>query len=122
MHRVKTSRIFSVTLFSLAVMAVLLRPYFAYQLSVSRHLASNPVALNNLLQRLVKKKDDHHSVDKSELSAIKCIQNKVLPLSSRATSTHHSYKGFALPLKQLAYFTKVFHPCPYYKLFSEFRL
>src|ERR1700712_2289877 len=51
---------YQILLFSFAVLMVLLRPYTAYRISMRSDIASDPVKINSLLQRLVKKKDDHH--------------------------------------------------------------
>ena len=53
-------RVYSILIFVLGTMMLLLRPYMIYQLTQKNALANNPVKAYSLLQRLVKKKDEHH--------------------------------------------------------------
>jgi len=59
-----------VLLFAFAVTMVLLRPYAAYRISMNPNFAGDPVKVNSLLQRLIKKKDEHHATDYENLEAI----------------------------------------------------
>lgn len=66
-----TSRNFiHVLLFAFAVVMVLLRPYAAYRISMNPNFAGDPVKVNSLLQRLIKKKDEHHATGHESLQAI----------------------------------------------------
>lgn len=47
--------------FSFAILMVLLRPYAAYRITSQAGFIKDPVKINNMLQRLVKKKDEHHA-------------------------------------------------------------
>jgi hypothetical protein len=55
-------RVFRVLIFALGTMMLLLRPYMIYQLTQKKAQANNPVKVYSLLQRLVKKKDEHHEL------------------------------------------------------------
>lgn len=59
-----------VFIFSFTVLIVLLRPYAAYQISMRPDIANDPVKVNSLLQRLIKKKDDHHMVIDEAMAAV----------------------------------------------------
>jgi hypothetical protein len=60
----------NVLLLAFAVVMVLLRPYAAYRISMYPNFAGDPVKVNSLLQRLIKKKDEHHATDYENLEAI----------------------------------------------------
>jgi len=62
-------RKYRIILFSFGVMMILVRPFMAYQLSTTSDFGKDPQRIYNLLQRLVKKKDDHHA-DDNELTAV----------------------------------------------------
>jgi hypothetical protein len=49
-----------ILVFTMAVTMLLLRPYLVYQMTGQRVLHSDPAKAYSLLQRLIKKKDDHH--------------------------------------------------------------
>jgi hypothetical protein len=51
-----------ILVFAAAVVMLLLRPYIVYQMTSQKALADNPAKAYSLLQRLVKKKDEHHEV------------------------------------------------------------
>ncbi len=53
-----------ILILSVAVIMVLLRPYAAYQLSNHADLAADPRKTYDLVQRLIKKKQDHHATIK----------------------------------------------------------
>nr|WP_067057407.1 hypothetical protein [Mucilaginibacter sp. L294] len=57
-----TRRRFNIWFFSIGVLMLLARPYLAYQMSAANATAENPAKAWNLLQRLVKKKDEHHEI------------------------------------------------------------
>ena len=59
-----------VLLFAFAVVMVLLRPYAAYRISMNPNIAGDPVKVNNLLQRLIKKKDKYHTIAGESMEAI----------------------------------------------------
>jgi|GEM_PF-5602109 len=119
----KAKQTTKVLVFTLAVIALLLRPSLTYQLAVSQHLSRDPVALNRLLQRLVKKKDDHHAVNAGELSAMQCAENKVPPPLRQAQAARQlNAAGPVFPVKQPAWFAMVYPSRAYYKLFSAFRI
>ena len=123
MAHIKVKQITKLLIFTLAVMALLLRPYMAYHLAQSQHLSRDRVALTSLLQRLVKKKDDHHTVNAGELFATQCIENKIPQLRCVQAAPHKNAIGAPiLLLKQSARIAKVYHSTAYYKLFSTFRI
>lgn len=114
----------NVLLFTIAVIALLLRPYFVYQLTENLHITKDPIAVNSLLQRLIKKKDDHHAVNASELLAIRPVENKVAPGRPQQplAGKMNAALEFAFYPKQAGRYSG-FHPSPaYYKLFSTFRI
>lgn len=47
-------------IFTFGVLMLLLRPYLVYQVAAADSRQANPARAWSLLQRLVKKKDDHH--------------------------------------------------------------
>lgn len=47
-------------IFTLGVLMLLLRPYLVYRATAADSRQANPASAWSLLQRLVKKKDDHH--------------------------------------------------------------
>lgn len=49
-----------IIVFTIVVLTILLRPYLVYRMTSGNALRTNPARAWNLLQRLVKKKDDHH--------------------------------------------------------------
>lgn len=53
-------RTLNIGIFGIAVMMLLLRPYLVYQMTGAHARQGNPERAWSLLQRLVKKKDDHH--------------------------------------------------------------
>lgn len=55
-------RVCSMLIFALGTMMLLLRPYIVYRLTQKNVTADNPAKAYSLLQRLVKKKDEHHEV------------------------------------------------------------
>lgn len=73
-----------IILFSFGLLMVLLRPFMAYQISSRADFSRDPQKVHSLLQRLIKKKDDHHG-ELSELFAIERAQIKIprlLPVAS----------------------------------------
>lgn len=48
---------------ALGVLMLLLRPFAVYQISLKNHLSPNPGRAHTMLQRMVKKKDEHHASD-----------------------------------------------------------
>jgi hypothetical protein len=71
----------SLIVFGVALIALLLRPYLAYQLAADQKLTKDPVALNNLLQRLIQKKDEHHkTVDDINEAIIPSVNIRSLPV------------------------------------------
>ena len=63
-------RFFHILVFTFAVSMVLLRPYAAYQISMRHDTAGDPIKVNSLLQRLIKKKDEHHAFSDENWEAI----------------------------------------------------
>ena len=59
-----------VLIFIFAVVMVLLRPYAAYRISMNPNIAGDPVKVNSLLQRLIKKKDKYHTIADESMEAI----------------------------------------------------
>lgn len=49
-----------ILVFAIGVLMLLARPYLIYQITGNAACRQNPSATCSLLQRLVKKKDDHH--------------------------------------------------------------
>lgn len=71
-------------IFAFAVFIILLRPYAAYQMSVRAVIAADPVKVNSILQRLIKKKEQHHVSANEEMNAIAQAKIKtVLPVVLR---------------------------------------
>lgn len=69
-----------IIIFAIGVLTVLCRPYFVYVIA-SGHLAkANPVKTWRLLQRLVKKKDDHHDYVAEPAVITNQLRATVLPV------------------------------------------
>ncbi len=123
----KNKRIISILIFTLAVIAVLLRPFVFYHLTEKQDLVKDPVALNSLMQKLVKKKDDRHFLTPGELSAIQCNKEKIPPPFSPVIIEKKRYpfidRAFVVyNIKQL---NTIFMICPlpkYYCLLSKFQI
>jgi hypothetical protein len=72
----------NIFIFTVGVLMLLLRPYMIYQLTKQSNLRNDPVNVYNLLQRLVKKKDEHHET--AEVADLQSRQSKTtfrLPVS-----------------------------------------
>jgi hypothetical protein len=67
-------RALNLLIFTIGVVMLLLRPYIIYQLTTQRALAGNPLKSYSLLQRLVKKKEEHHDVQ--EIAAVQTNRAK----------------------------------------------
>jgi len=100
--------------FTLGVLMLLLRPYFVYQMTTADN-RSNPVRAWNLLQRLVKKKDDHHERT-TETSALltEIGGNLVRPFLRRLQRLSRLISGFArlhiaFPLPSTRFLPRVQH-------------
>lgn len=71
-----------ILILSVAVLMVLLRPYAAYRLSGSADFVANPIKVNDMQQRLVKKKGGHYGLVEREtkttiaLPAIRLLFNQ----------------------------------------------
>ncbi|SDD35176.1 hypothetical protein SAMN05216464_101497 [Mucilaginibacter pineti] len=74
-------RHFQVLVFSFALLVVLLRPYAAYRIARRSDMAKDPVKANSLLQRLIKKKDEHHALADNDLIAVQQPKTgQILPI------------------------------------------
>jgi hypothetical protein len=122
----KNKRILDVIIFSIAVIMLLLRPFFVYQITENLNLSRNPVAASTLFQRLIKKKDDHHFADVQEISAIHRANKKRVPLLSRYTNskTVSSRCQFltVVPNPVQSTIFKVYAPSNYQRLLSKFQI
>lgn len=106
-----------VLIFSFAVLTVLLRPYAAYRISMRPDIAADPVKVNSLLQRLVKKKDDHHTVIDDDRSAT--LPSKTFRLLPAVLSLFLA-KAFVFLLAGSACYRKIDHAfrvCPRHKYY-----
>jgi hypothetical protein len=65
-------------IFMLGVLVLLARPYLAYRLTAARDMT--PARASSLLQRLVKKKDDHHEDQANAGSAMLSSKTAVRPM------------------------------------------
>ena len=63
-------------IFTLGVLMLLLRPYLVYQITTTDSYKKNPALSWNLLQRLVKKKDDNHE-QHAEVARIVVLTQKI---------------------------------------------
>jgi hypothetical protein len=59
---------FNNIIFGLSVIMILLRPFIAYQISIQSSFTKDPQKVISLLQRLIKKKDEHHEYAEVEIS------------------------------------------------------
>jgi hypothetical protein len=104
-----------ILIFSFAVLMVLLRPYAAYRMSMSCDLAGDPVKVNNLLQRLIKKKEEHHAVADENLEAvIPAKAAKSLP-AVLLLFLLQAFAPVSATLKRLKEIVKVFRFCHQHK-------
>jgi hypothetical protein len=122
----KNKRTVNVIVFALTVIALLLRPYFAYQLIENQNLTKDPAVVNSLLQRLIKKKDDHHSVSVEDFLAIRCAENKTAPPLRQYTAINKLiFPDCILPSVfnswQLNTIFQVYPHPKYYRLLSSFK-
>jgi hypothetical protein len=123
----KSKRIINIFIFTLAVIAVLLRPFVFYYLTEKQDLAKDPVALNSLLQKLVKKKDDRHFLNPGELGAIQCTEEKIPPPFSPVI-IKKKRQPFIHPAFNVYYHKQlntIFMVCPqpkYHCLLSKFQI
>jgi hypothetical protein len=114
-----------ILVFSFAVFMVLLRPYAAYQISKHAGFASDPVKVYDLLQRLIKKRDEHHIIEQSAFTAVR--QSKPAPVLP-GTYIPGLYKPSLLSLtgpKSYLQGNTIFRSYPgnkYYKLLSKFQI
>jgi len=122
----KNKRTINILIFTLAIIALLLRPFFFYQLTESQNLIKDPVAANTLLQRLIKKKDDHHSLNIAEFSAILCTDRKspppvLFPILQKSANELPSL-AFVYHSGQFSTIFKIFPVPKYYRLLSKFQI
>jgi len=111
-------------IFAFAVIALLLRPFLAYQIAASRHLTANPAAMNSLLQRLIKKKDDHHGKTDEYLAVMqqadKRLQRQLCTTSAKKPNTLGVWPVILpIPPDTLSKFGLKLH---YYALYAQFRI
>jgi hypothetical protein len=115
-----------IIIFSIAVLLLLLRPFVVYQIAETPKFSGDPVAANSLLQRLIKKKDDHHSTGIQEYLAFQLADKKKRPLLPRyitlnnVSNRNGSFTVSAI-LGQPTIF-KVCSPDKYYCLLSKFQI
>jgi hypothetical protein len=115
----------SIFIFTFVVLMVLLRPYAAYQISSRADMASNPVKVNNLLQRLVKKRDEHHTAALGDFSAVQPSKSTfVLPVVLTLFYGNVLLLAFTV-FKRYRLVDTVFYAFPfqnYLKLLSKFQI
>jgi len=122
----KNKRILDVIIFSIAVIMLLLRPFFVYQITENLNVSRNPVAASSLFQRLIKKKDDHHSADSQEIFAIYRANKKRVPFLPPYTniitvsSRYQFLAVFPNPAQSTVF--KVYTPSNYHRLLSKFQI
>lgn len=111
-------------IFTFAVIALLLRPFLAYQIAARQHLTDNPAAMNSLLQRLIKKKDDHHTKTDEYLAAIqrsdKRLPRPVCVIRPEKSKTLPGYIFF--PADQPDTHSKFGLTLHCYALYAQFRI
>jgi hypothetical protein len=66
------------TVFTFGVLMLLLRPYCIYQMT-AQDIRTEPARAWSLLQRLVKKKDEHHAEQAFDLFALFHVNTKIRP-------------------------------------------
>lgn len=111
----------------MAVVMLLLRPFFVYQLTENPNFARDPVAVNSLLQRLIKKKDDHHSAGIGEFLAVQCAERKIAPPLPNYAEINNftAFSGTLAAVVKSWQPNTVFQVCPlpkYYRLLSKFQI
>ena len=79
-------------IFITGAVMLLLRPYFVYQMTSQRSLRDNPAKAYSLLQRLVKKKDDHHEAQDNPLTETR--RNR-FRFQSPVKLNQHFYSGLS---------------------------
>jgi len=122
----KNKRVINIFIFSIAVIMLLLRPYMVYKITENPNLSGNPFAANSLLQRLIKKKDDHHATSIQDYSAIHQTAKRKYPVIPFTAIKNN----FALPSKYLIAIAdfgqstifKVCAPHKYYRLLSKYQI
>ena len=121
----KNRNTFKVLVFTFVVLTVLLRPYAAYCISTRADMSANPAKVYNLLQRLIKKKDDHHNVTVHEFSVVQPPKRDfVIPVVLHLFFYSLSFLTI-VSLKRYWEANKVFRVFTgnnYYKLISRFQV
>ena len=118
--------ILNVMIFTFAVMIVLCRPFFVYQLATNPKFPKEPYKIERLLRALIKKKNDH-SGDTEEVMELK-TSRKYIPLLVFFTLLFNKSLLllavlFSLPL--ILYRRTVFHVAPtnrYYQFICCFQI
>ncbi|WP_183577831.1 hypothetical protein HDF18_10580 [Mucilaginibacter sp. X5P1] len=123
----RNKRTTNIIVFTIAVIALLLRPFFFYQISLKQNIVKDPVAVNSLLQKLVKKKDDHHALYTGEFSAIQGVGRKIPPpfSSGIAKKRFNIFANKSLAVYNLRQRNTIFMVCSppkYYRLLSKFQI
>ncbi len=122
----KVKRLIDISIFSIAVLMLLLRPFMVYQMTQSPAFSKDPVASWSLLQRLIKKKEDHHSSEVQEYFAIAQVTKKTLPTINPVKAGKHLFSSFTA-LKVNDCFLqpttfKVYPAIKQYRLFSRYQI
>jgi hypothetical protein len=122
----KIKRLIDVSIFTVAVIMLLLRPFMVYQMTQSPALSKDPAATWSLLQRLIKKKDDHHTAEVQEYFAVSQVNKKTLPGIIPANAYNRHSSSF-IALKVNDYFLqpstfKVRPAIKQYRLFSKYQI
>lgn len=89
-------------LFALGVFMLLARPFMVYQMCAAGEFSKDPQKVYSLLQRLIKKKDDHHAADTGEAAVLEPAKAKRLEASSF-----------------MVLFTRLFRLASFHRLFSK---
>ena len=122
---IKSGNTFKILIFTFVVLTVLLRPYAAYCISTRADVSANPAKVYNLLQRLIKKKDDHHNVAEHEFSLVQPSKKDfVIPVVLQLFFCSLSFLSI-VSLKRYWEANKVFRVFTgnnYYKLISRFQV
>jgi len=99
----RSSRTYHRLIFTFGVMVFLLRPFLGYLVIGGGGTASNPLRISQLIQRLVKKKEEHHEPEAEAIQELSQSQY-ARPLPVRLTrylyslffSPYNSIRSFAV--------------------------
>lgn len=119
-----SKRVCNLLVFTIGVIMLLLRPYIIYQLT-QKTAANDPAKTYRLLQRLVKKKEDHHEFTETAATVTQrsrfSFQPVVLRIKAALYSLASVFTFLSLMLQAVSY-CRIAPQNHRYRLVSCFRI